>query len=197
MSIQPAKMPRNRRSNAQVIIDWFEGRIGDHELTDPQKEYFERVKAAYKSQLAFHSKHRTIKALAKTYEVSEATAQRIYTDSEKIFGSQRKFNKEFARHKAEEMALSTFRKARQAGALKTMAQAVNAYIRASGIEMEDADIPDFATLEPGDVVTMLPQAIQDAILTQLQGGSVDLNQAPYDAEAIVIDITPEEDDATG
>ena len=33
MEILPANT-RDRQTQAQIIIDWFEGRIGDHELSD-------------------------------------------------------------------------------------------------------------------------------------------------------------------
>lgn len=192
MDITPTKT-RNAKSNLDVIVDWFEGRIGDHELTKANQEYFARIQMCYRSQMNFHARAKTVKMLSKSYGISERTATRLYNDCEKIYGTTRKFNKEFTRHKAEEMALQTYRKAKSIGAVKTMVQAVAAYIRASGIEMEDSNVPDFAQLEPGDVITMLPPEIKEAIMLQLNGGSVDLNKATYTVEAEAIDITPAAD----
>lgn len=182
MEILPANT-RDRQTQAQIIIDWFEGRIGDHELSEKNQEYFERVKMCYRSQMSMHARSRTIKILVKTYEISAATAQRIYNETEEIYGSQTKFNKEFKRHKAEEMALATYRKAKQLNAPKTMVQAVQAYISASGIKDEISDLPSFQDIDPGDVITLLPEAIANAILARLDQGAIDLNQADY------IDVT--------
>lgn len=177
----------NRKSQAEVIIDWFEGRIGDHELTDKNKEYFERAKACYRSQMNFQAKSKTIKMLIKTFGLSRATAQRLYNETETIFGSTQRFNQSFMRHQAIEMAKAAYRKAKQAKATKQMIQAINAFIRASGIENEAADIPIFENLQPGDVYTVLPEAIGKMILEKLEGGVVDLNSNPY-----TIDVEHEE-----
>lgn len=177
----------NRKSQADVIIDWFEGRISDNELTEKNLEYFERVKSCYRSQMNFHSKGKTIKMLMKTYQLSRATAQRTYNETETIYGSTQRFNQAFMRHQAIEMAKATYRKAKMANATKQMVQAINAFIRASGIENEAADIPIFENLQPGDVYTMLPEAIGKMILDKLDGGVVNLNENPF-----TIDVTHEE-----
>ncbi|MEL6968633.1 MAG: hypothetical protein AAFO02_00580 [Bacteroidota bacterium] len=187
-----AKLPSNtinRKSQAEVIIDWFEGRIGDHELTEKNLEYFERVKSCYRSQMDFRPKSKTIKMLIKTYKVSRATAQRLYNETETIWGSTQRFNQAFMRHQAIEMAKSAFRKAKLAKAPKQMVQAINAFIRASGIENEAADIPLFENLQPGDVYTMLPEAIGKMILDKLEGGVVDLNQNPHTIEIAHEEVT--------
>lgn len=191
MANYPTGTTKDKRSNCETIIQWFEGRIGDDELTDLNKEYFDRVKTCYKSQIHFEAKSKTIKKLCKTYDVSKATAQRIYAETEQIYGSQQKFTKEFKRHKAEEMALATFRKAQLLDSATGMGMATNAYIRASGIEIEDSDIPDFGALDPGAVFTVLHSAIESAIVSQLAGGVVDLNKANY-----TIDIPHEEQSNT-
>lgn len=178
---------RNKNSNKEVIISWFEGRIKDEELTDHQKEYWDRVQTCHASQLKLHARKRTINMLCKRFDLSRATAQRLYADTEEIIGSQRKSNKEFKRLIAEEMAKATYRKARQLDSPGLMVKALHAYIRATGIEMEDSDIPAFNELEPADVYTMLPPTIEKHLLEQLAEGVINLNAAPK-----TIDIDHEE-----
>jgi len=191
MDMVPAKAGKIKRTNCETIMAWFEGSIGDNELTNSNREYFERIKSCYRSQMNFEARSKTIKMLRKTYGISAATAQRLYADSEQIYGSQRKFNKEFKRHQAEEMAKAVYRKARKADSLKTMLGAVNAYIRATGVELEDSDIPAFDSLDPGEVIAVLPDNIREAISVMLQGGVVDLNQVEYTE---FIDVTPADEE---
>lgn len=170
-----------------MIIAWLEGSINDQELTPSNVEYFERVKICYKSQLKFEAKSKTIKKLSKTFSIGQSAALRIYAETEQIYGSQAKFTKEFKRHKAEEMALAAFRKAQLLDSPTGMGMATNAYIRASGIEQDDSDLPDFQNLDPGNVFALLPEFLAQAIQKGLEGGVVDLNKANY-----TIDIQHEE-----
>jgi hypothetical protein len=183
----------DRKSNAQVIIEWFEGRLNDKELTPTNWEYFDRIKCCYRSQMNFQAKGKTLKMLEKTFNVSRATAQRIYNETEQIYGSTHKFDKNFKRHQAEEMAKAAYRKAKILESPKLMVAAANAFIRASGVELENADIPGFQDLDPGDVITLLPAAISDAILRKLEMGVVDLNQADYTIEIEHEEITQGDD----
>jgi hypothetical protein len=170
---------REKKTNAEIIVDWFEGRISDDELTASQREYFNRLKACYKSILKFDARSTTLKKLCKTFDISDRTAHRIYADTEYVYGTTRKHNRDFKRLKAEEMAMRAYGIALKKGDAKAMVQAVNSYIRATGIEQDEIDIPNFQELQPGDVITLLPPQIETAITLHLNAGVVDLNDSSY------------------
>lgn len=184
-------MKRNKKSNAEIIVEWLEGRLHDSELTDANIEYFDRIKACYKSILKFDARSKTLKLLGRTFDIDTRTATRIYKDTEFIYGNTRQHNKEFKRLRAEEMALRAYRRADERNDAKGMVQATNAYIRASGVEQEEIDIPNFSELQPGDVITLLPPALQVMMLKGIEQGVVDLNQAEH-----TIDITPIDEEVT-
>lgn len=184
------RAPRNQKNQCEIIKDLFAGRIKEQELTPTNLEYYERVQSCYRSQMAGDAQAKTVKKLMKLYGVSNPTACRIYHDTEDIFGSSATFHEKFIRHKTMEFALKAYRMAELARSPKAMVAALSTYIRASGIENQSPDLPNFGELNPGDVYTLLPNSLVTAIAAHLGGGVVDLNAADY-----IIEIPENNDDA--
>jgi len=179
----PTNVTRDKLSNDQVLEQLFNGEIEEADLTSAQGEHYERVKACYALLLKGRT-HRDIhKKLGKMFNISYHTIYRLIKSTEMLFGAQR-INKEIKRHIAANMALQAFNLAVKQKDNAGMSRAVGAYIKATGLENEDPDLPDFEKLQPSLILTVLPDHAQKALLTMLKGGVVDLNTMPdiQDAE---------------
>lgn len=149
--------------------------------------YLRKIRACYGLMLEWFSKNYIMGALITQFSISQSQAYRLYNDTEEIFGSQYKASKEFKRHMAEEMAKEVYRRAKQLGKLSSMIDALHAFIRATGVEKEDPDLPDFSKLEPHQIEAVLPTELSMNILETLKAGVIKLNEPP-----VTIDITHEE-----
>jgi hypothetical protein len=189
MGNYPENVTRDKPSNKQVIIDLFSGKKKEEDLTSPQITYLRKVRSAYAMLLEAKSSNFILGSLMQTFDISQAQAYRIVRDTEKIFGSQKRTNKEIKRHIAEEMAKQTYRLALQKEDLKGMAAANRAYIEATGIALEDPDLPDFEKLSPSLILAILPNEDIELLRQLLSQGAVNLNSRP---KVETIDITHEE-----
>jgi|GEM_PF-2841892 len=181
------EVSRNKLTNKQVVLNLFIGHTKEEELTDAQMLYLRKIRACYGMMLEWFSKNYVMGALISQFSISQSQAYRLYNDAEEIFGSQYKASKEFKRHMAEEMAKEVYRRAKKVGSLGSMIDALHAFIRATGVEREDPDIPDFSKLEPHQIEAVLPQELTVNILETLKAGVINLNNAP-----VTIDIPHEE-----
>lgn len=162
-------------SNKDVMIEYFAGRRKFEELSDFQKTYLERIKACYDLILKQKRKSTIIRMLQEIHGVAESGCFKLYAETEEIFGGTSKVNKEMKRHIAEEMAKELWRKAKKLDKLSLMDKALKNYIRATGIEEEDPELPDMSKLEPGVIITLLPPQLEQLIVNQLQQGYVNFN----------------------
>lgn len=188
MGNYPEGVQRNRLTNMQVVARVLQGDMKEEELTDHQADYYYRIRGVYGLMLAAHPRNTVIEYIQGEFDVSYATARRLYLDTEAIFGAE-KANKEIKRQIAENMALTSYRMAEEQGNVKMMIAATKAYTEASGANSPDFDLPDFAKVEPAPIIVVLPKETENALLSMLQGGAVNLNQFKPNA---VIDIDHEE-----
>lgn len=184
---------RDKKSNFQIIQSLFEGKLKENELTVHQFDYLRRVRSAYGMMLEAKSNAYIIGRLMETFEISHSQAWRMVRETERLFGNMKKTNKEIKRHIAEEMAKEAFRIAKQRGDTKAMVSAIRAYSEATGINIEDPDLPDFAKLDPSLVIMVLPEEDASILKNLLKGGVLDLNQLPNET----VDIEHEEIDEPG
>lgn len=157
------------------MIEYFAGRRKYEELTDFQITYLDRIKACYDLILKQKRKSTIIRILQEIHGVAESGCFKLYAETEEIFGGTSKVNKEMKRHIAEEMALELWRKARKLDKLSLMDKALKSYIRSTGIEEDDPELPDFEKLQPGVIITLLPPELEQLIQGQLQHGYVNFN----------------------
>ncbi|MEL7118627.1 MAG: hypothetical protein AAFO07_04280 [Bacteroidota bacterium] len=125
--------------------------------------------------------------LMKDFGLSQASAYRINRESKLVFADMVQINKAIERNLAVEMAKENYRIAKLRHSLKEMNRATMALIKAAGLDREDPDIPDFEKIQPSIIIASLPEDMEDAILSTLKQGAIDLNQLPK-----TIDITHEE-----
>lgn len=172
----------NRQSNLEVIQAYFRGEIREPHLSDQNKEYLEMYKHCYAMLCDAKSNKYIINTLRESYDRGESQAYRILNDSKIIYSDVRKANKDINRHIAIEMAKKAFRRAKQAESTRDMVEATKAFIKAAGLDKEDAQLPDFEQLEPSLLVAILPEGVKESVQKLLQQGSIDLNKAPQTIE---------------
>lgn len=170
---------RDRKSYYDVIVELFEGKIDEEQLTDLQLNYLRAVRMAYSMILDARSKKYTVGSLIQMFDVHQATAYRIIKDAEKLFGEVAKVDKQISRQVAIEMAKRAFHIAQKRDDTRSMVSATKAYIQAAGLMMDDSEMPDLEKLQPSLVITVLPEGMESAISNMLQAGAVNLNQAPH------------------
>ena len=153
--------PRNRTSDTQVLQEYFSGLRAIEDLSEHHQERLTRIRAIHAALLKF----------------SQAQAYRDINLCHFIFGDMRKANKEVKRHIAEQMALEIYRKAKKADDFKAMNAANRNYIEATGIKIEDPDIPDFEKLQPSVYPIIVDERL-GAMLEQLLAvpGTVNLSK---------------------
>lgn len=159
-------------------MELFEGKIDEEQLTDTQMQYLRAVRMAYGMILDARSKMYTVGSLIRMFDISQATAYRVIKDTEKLFGEIAQVDKQISRQVAIEMAKRAYNMAFKREDTKGMVSATKAYIQAAGLLLDDSELPDLEKLQPSLVITVLPQGMEDSIQRMLQGGAVDLNQAP-------------------
>lgn len=168
---------RDRKSNYEVMVELFEGKIDEEQLTDLQMQYLRAVRMAWGMILDVRSKKYTVGSLIQMFDISQATAYRVIKDAEKLFGEVAKVDKQIARQVAIEMAKTAYNIAFKRGDTKSMVSATKAYIQAAGLMLDDAEMPDLEKLQPSLVITVLPEGMEENIQKMLSAGAIDLNHA--------------------
>lgn len=168
---------RNKPKDIEALQEYFDGSKEEEELTYHQREKLARIRTAHAGLLSFKSNFSILGNLMKTFDISHAQAYRDINDTQFIFGNFRKSNKEVKRHIAEEMALETYRTAQYMGDTKGMAAATRNYIDATGISVNDPDIPDFEKLQPSVYPIVIAKELEGMIEKLLASpGSVNLSK---------------------
>lgn len=174
---KPDIITREKARDIEVIQEYFAGTKTEEELTAHQLEKLRRIRTAHAGLLAFKSNFMIIGMLMKTFDISQAQAYRDINDTNFIHGNFRKSNRELKRHIAEEMALETYRIAKDQGDVKGMSAANRNYIEATGISIADPDIPDFDKLQPSVYPIILSKNLEDMIEKLLSSpGSINLSK---------------------
>lgn len=166
-----------------VIIEMLNGKIRQSELSEHQREYWERVSSTYDMLIEGQTGKRILGTLQHKFGLSRTQAWRTLREAEFIFSKMDKVDKLVHRHIAAEMAKKAFEVAACRNDAKAMVAATNALIKAHGLETEDPDTPDWTKVNPHLIVIMPPHTMPAGNLQQ--GGLIDLNEVE---EAIYEDL---------
>jgi len=189
---------RNKPNDLSALSSMMSGQIQETELTEHQQLRLKRVKSTYPLLLEAKSTYQIIELLQSEYDISQAQAYRDIDLCQQLFGNIRKSNKEFKRHMAEEMALETYRMAKDEKDLKVMASATKAYIEASGCNIEDPDRPDFEGLQPNVYPIIIDDQQKTMLMRLLSGkGSINLSKMRESVEEIDYEDVPNPNDKKG
>lgn len=178
-------------------------------LLPKEKEICERWELSF----ALLSHHKNKKVAVSKYitalkskgtEVSVATAYRDLANAERLFVPLKKYSKEFLRLILIESALRDIKKAEQLAAktkdpklwaeiMKTKDKAELRIIKASGLDVDDPNLPDFSKLQFSQINIDIDPSMKTMFQTLLKNGTVDVTQLFNTfTDATILDNTTEE-----
>lgn len=177
MSDYPTGVIRDKPSNIEAIRRYYlqpEDRdtIG---LTAAQETHRQQLVSAFTQLCARKSEEEVRVFLMKEYRISDSTAFRRIRESLELFGDVKKSSKEGRRYIVYELALHAYNIAEEERDADGMNKAVRNMILLLGLHKEDVETPDFERLQPSLVVTPISEELQQAIITVLKGGVINLN----------------------
>lgn len=195
MSRIPGDSPKNVEQVTTKKLTYFEriqrmfrNEIEESDLSEDERKYLFAVRMAYGMMMEAHSTSYVVGVLIKEHNVAQRTAYNIINDAQRIFGQIQQTHKEFARIQAIEMAKFLWATAKRRQDVKGMNKALENFIRATGIDRLDPELPDFERLAPSLNILMLPEGMEDMIKAMLTKGVVNLN-ATQDAEYVELPAT--------
>jgi len=186
----PGDSPKNVEQVTTKKLTYFEriqrmfrNEIEESDLTEDERKYLFAVRMAYGMMMEAHSTSYVVGSLMREHNIAQRTAYNVINDAQRIFGNIQQTHKDFARIQAIEMAKFLWATAKRREDVKGMNKALENFIRATGIDKLDPDLPDFAQLAPSLNVLMLPEGMEESITTLLKKGVVNLN-ATQEAEYV-------------
>jgi hypothetical protein len=195
MSRIPGDSPKNVEQVTTKKLTYFEriqrmfrNEIEESDLSEDERKYLFAVRMAYGMMMEAHSTSYVVGVLIKEHNVAQRTAYNIINDAQRIFGQIQQTHKEFARIQAIEMAKFLWATAKRRQDVKGMNKALENFIRATGIDRLDPDLPDFERLAPSLNILMLPEGMEEMIKAMLTKGVVNLN-ATQEAEYVELPAT--------
>jgi len=156
-----ALVPTVSPGRRQTTLDKLQAYYKAADTTNPialskhQQEVLTRLEAAWALLLDKKPEEKTITKLIKKFGISRAQAYRDLGDSKHLFGDVVKSNREADRYLLKEMAMETYALSKKAGEFKEMNKAVDNLIKITGIQKDDANIPDAEAFLPSNYVLEL------------------------------------------
>lgn len=195
MSRIPGDSPKNVEQVTTKKLTYFEriqrmfrNEIEESDLSEDERKYLFAVRMAYGLMMEAHSTSYVVGSLMREHNVAQRTAYNIINDAQRIFGQIQQTHKDFARIQAVEMAKFLWATAKRREDVKGMNKALENFIRATGIDRLDPDLPDFERLAPSLNILMLPEGMEEMIKAMLTKGVVNLN-ATQEAEYVELPAT--------
>ena len=195
MSRIPGDSPKNVEQVTTKKLTYFEriqrmfrNEIEESDLSEDERKYLFAVRMAYGMMMEAHSTSYVVGVLIKEHNVAQRTAYNIINDAQRIFGQIQQTHKDFARIQAVEMAKFLWATAKRREDVKGMNKALENFMRATGIDRLDPELPDFERLAPSLNILMLPEGMEEMIKAMLTKGVVNLN-ATQEAEYVELPAT--------
>jgi len=195
------QITRNKPTNMDAIRRFYLDDRGRVELTEHQEHVRQRWLTAHAMLLEARAKKEITAILMARYEITDVQAYRDIRSATQLFGQVNRSEKEGLRHIAQEMAMETFRLARDEKDLAGMNKALANVIKLGGLDREDPDLPDFDKLKQGLYPIILDDPVREMLLQLInKEGSIDLtkfmqNAAEQAEPADYEDITDQSDQA--
>ena len=152
-------------------------RKGLYELNGEQEVIYIRYQFAWANLCKGMSRQDVVLMLHKTYGVTERQAYQDVTDATDLFGDVSKATKEGIRNILYEYAVKAYQLAVNNKDVQGMNNAVKNLIKISGVDKEDADMPDFKRLEPSIYIQAMDERTQLIVQGMVeQSGTIDLTK---------------------
>jgi hypothetical protein len=181
-------------SYKEVVMEYFEGKRREEHLSLDHLNYLRMVRQAWALLLDVKSKKYIVGSLIQQFDITYSYAYRILRQTQEIMGSVDQVDKSINRHIAIEMAKEAYRKAQLLDSLSEMNKAIGNFIKASGLDRDDSELPDFSKLDAHLNVMVLPEGMEDLLRQTLeQQGVINLNKLPEGAELTTYEEVDEAD----
>lgn len=192
-----------KRKRSDAVRDFLEGTLHFADLRRSEREYLDQLKLIEAMWSDGKTDRAVRNALCEKFHLHDNSARKLLGECMLVFGDIREVNRKMQRYRAEQMAIKAYELAEIAGDYKAMIAATKAFAEANGLNNDDPDLPEFANLDPGVIVTVLPDGMEEMV-RQLAatGGVIDHTKLPEELELpdlppepVTIDITPHESES--
>lgn len=157
-----------------AIKEYYAG--NESVILSPAREAIRhRWHTVYLMKLDRKTDHEIVKGLMSMFKISQALAYKDIINASNLFGATHKANKELNRQISEQMALETYQIAKEKRDPKGMDSANKTYQKASGLDDDLTELPDFSKLEPNIYIVMLDPRTEKIIDKLLNSPSINLN----------------------
>jgi hypothetical protein len=168
---------RNKLTDIEALRQYYADKRGRIELTEHQEAVRQRVVTAHSLLLEARPKQEVCGTLMQRFDISDRQAYTDIKNAYKLFGEVNRSEKEGLRHIVQELALETFRKAKEMNDLTGMNKALSNIIKLGGLDREDPDLPDFEKLKQAIYPIILDDPVRDIFMKLIdQQGSIDLTK---------------------
>lgn len=165
-------------------------------LSEKETIICQRIESAYALLMKHRSKKIAVKKHAATSKISLVQAYTDFKNAERIFNPLRKYSKEFLRLVTIESAMRDVRDCEKRAKdtkninewekiMKVKDRAEQRIIKASGLEQDDPNLPDFSKLKPHQYNVELPNEVKKMFFNLMSKGVVDITQL---YENIAVDV---------
>jgi hypothetical protein len=156
-ALAPTVSPARRETTLDKLRAYFKAADTTKPvvLSQHQLEVLTRLDAAWSLLLAKKPEEKAVTKLMSRFSISRAQAYRDLGDCKNLFGDVVKSNREADRYLLREMAMETYSMSKKAGEFKEMNKAVDNLIKITGVQKDDANIPDAEALQPSNYVLEL------------------------------------------
>lgn len=158
--------------------------LNGSKLSDVEMKICTRLESSYALMMKHRSKSIAVKKHAKTSGISLTQAYSDFKAAERVFNPLRKYTKEFLRLVIIESAMRDIRdcekRAKDASIsdwdkiMKIKDRAEQRIIKASGLDQDDPNLPDFSKLKPHQYNIQVPREVEKMFHSLLSKGVVDI-----------------------
>jgi len=160
-------------------------------LSETEEIILRRLKAIWHNSCDGKSTSTIIELHTEAFDIEERQAYNDLRDAHDLFGDPRNINKHADAAIAKEMSRKLYSKSLEGGDYKAAGSALANFIKASGVDRNDPDIPDYSKIKQPDIHIHLPEGQLD-IIDQLIAQNPSINLSTY-AQKQAEDIQYEED----
>lgn len=173
-----------------TIQDYFNGLVP--ELDFEHDEYLQHLQEVHGMMVASRSTKYIHKVMREIHGLSRNQIYARIKDAKTLIADMHKVDRDMARHIAMENAQYAMRLARKDKNSKDLAAAVNTYIKAAGLHLDQSEMPDMEKILPPAVITAFPAEALEMMQLMLSQGAVNLNTIPTQPEPVTLEIPHEE-----
>lgn len=146
------------------------------ELSATEKKTLDRCKEIHGYRLRFSRKEDVIAIIRRIHGITERQARNLIHETEEIFGTVSRVNKEYERTFLLEASRKNIEIAMASRSSTVITKALKAHAEIAGLDEHVPDMPDFEKLEPHTYQIVMPENALEFLQNIMNGGLVDLKK---------------------